>query len=133
LKIEYPGNQAVIQKAEKLNAKSETPFTFTKGDPGEAAMSLTFLAFLLVLIGTMITAPNFAAEYQGGADDIFRSTKYGRGKICGCQAVCISGSAYRNVCCLFADFYFTDRQHSWMEQLSNVCAVYLSNKQSYFT
>ena len=80
LKIEYPGNQAVVQKAEKLNAKSETPFTFTKGDPGEAAMSLTFLAFLLVLIGTMITAPNFAAEYQGGADDIFRSTKYGRGK-----------------------------------------------------
>ena len=81
LKSKYPGNQSVLQEAERLNAKSlKTPFTFTKGDPGGVSMSLTFLAFLLVMIGAMIAAPDFAAEYQSGADDIFRSARYGRGK-----------------------------------------------------
>lgn len=80
LKSQYPGNQSVLQQAEKLNAKSKIPFVFTKGDAGGTTMSLTFLAFLLVVIGVMITAPNFAAEYQSGADDILRDTKHGRRK-----------------------------------------------------
>jgi ABC-type transport system involved in multi-copper enzyme maturation permease subunit len=78
LKSKYPGNQSVLRQAEELNAKSGSYFTFTKGDPGGVSRSLTFLAFLLVAIGAMITAPNFAAEYQSGADDIFRSARYGR-------------------------------------------------------
>ena len=80
LKSKYPGNQNVLRQAEKLNAKAEIPFTFTKGDPVGVSRSLTFLAFLLVVAGALITAPNFAAEYQSGADDIFRSTRYGRGR-----------------------------------------------------
>ncbi len=80
LESEYPGNQSVLRQAEKLNAKVKIPFIFAKGDPAGTTMSLTFLAFLLVAIGAMITAPNFAAEYQSGADDILRSTKYGRGR-----------------------------------------------------
>lgn len=77
---QYSGNQSVLRQAEKLNAQSKVPFIFAKGDPGGTAMSLTFLAFLLVAIGAMITAPNFATEYQSGADDILRSTKHGRRK-----------------------------------------------------
>lgn len=80
LESQYPEKQSVLQQAEKLNAKSKIPFIFAKGDPGGTTMSLTFLAFLLVAIGAMITAPDFAAEYQSGADDIFRSTRYGRGR-----------------------------------------------------
>lgn len=80
LEGQYSGNQSVLRQAEKLNAQSKVPFIFAKGDPGGTAMSLTFLAFLLVAIGAMITAPNFATEYQSGADDILRSTKHGRRK-----------------------------------------------------
>ena len=81
LKSKYPGNQSVLRQAEQLNAKSlRHPFTFAKGDPYDVDMSLILLAFILVAVGTMISAPNFAAEYQSGADDIFRSAKYGRGR-----------------------------------------------------
>lgn len=80
LENQYPGNQSVLQQAERLNTKSKIPFIFAKGDPGGTTMSLAFLSFLLVAIGAMITAPNFAAEYQSGADDILRSTKHGRGR-----------------------------------------------------
>jgi hypothetical protein len=80
LESQYPGNQSVLRQAEQLNEKSAIPFSFAKGDPGGTTMSLTFLAFVLVAIGAMITAPNFAAEYQSGADDILRSTKHGRGR-----------------------------------------------------
>lgn len=80
LENEYPENQNVLQQAEKMNAQAKIPFTFEKGNADETAVGLSLLTFLLVAIGIMITAPNFSSEYQNGADDIFRCTKYGHRK-----------------------------------------------------
>jgi ABC-type transport system involved in multi-copper enzyme maturation permease subunit len=79
------------------------PFKFIYGFGSSAAADyLIILIFLLVFLCTFITAPVFSAEYQTGADNILRCTKYGRKKlavskiisavlICGITfAVCIS-------------------------------------------
>lgn len=128
LKSKYPGNQGVLRQAEKLNAKSEQPFTFTKGDPGAVSMSLTFLAFLLVAVGAMITAPNFAAEYQSGADDIFRSAKYGRGRFVVaklCASLVLLAAMF--VVCSLIFILLTDGMVGWNSFQTSVQLVFLTH------
>lgn len=100
-------NRAIQPSAQKkalaLYEKVDKPFKFTYGfGSSDAGSYLIILLFLLVFLCTFITAPIFSAEYQTGADNILRCTKYGRTKlavskiisvvlICGItSAVCIS-------------------------------------------
>ena len=55
------------------------------------------LAFLVTLICAVIAAPVFTSDYQTGADDILRCTKYGKGKFAATKitsALFICGSAF---------------------------------------
>lgn len=128
LESEYPGNQNVLRQAAKLSVKAKTPFTFAKGDPGAVSMSLTFLAFLLVAFGVMITAPDFAAEYQSGADDIFRSTKYGRGRfvlIKLCASLLLLAVMF--VVCSLIFILLTDSTVGWNAFQTSVQFIYTTN------
>lgn len=56
-----------------------------------------FLAYLILLLCTVIAAPVFTSDYQTGADDIYRCTKYGNAKfgwIKILSAFIICGTAY---------------------------------------
>ncbi|WP_294183531.1 ABC transporter permease subunit [uncultured Clostridium sp.] len=70
------------KQALALYEKVNKPFKFIYGFGSSAAADyLIILIFLLVFLCTFITAPVFSAEYQTGADNILRCTKYGRKKL----------------------------------------------------
>lgn len=79
--MEQKDNPAARQIAEKMYAKVQTPFYFYAGDISEMTEYEGFYLFMLMSLCVMITAPLFCAEYQTGADDILRSTRYGRKKL----------------------------------------------------
>ena len=70
---------------------------FYPGYSTEAMEYQNFLAYLVLLLCTVIAAPVFTSDYQTGADDIYRCTKYGNAKF-GCikilAAFIICGTAY---------------------------------------
>ncbi len=66
------------EKAIEMYEKVEQPFVFYYGLNRESMDYLVLYLFLLLLLGTMVAAPVFAAEYQSKADQILRCTRYGR-------------------------------------------------------
>ncbi|HWR24506.1 MAG TPA: ABC transporter permease subunit [Feifaniaceae bacterium] len=79
---DYKDAPAAQQQALAMNEKVETPFTYVYGiGDSDTDDYLTFCIFLLVMICVVITAPIFAGEYQSGADDILRCTRYGRRRL----------------------------------------------------
>lgn len=90
--------------AEDMYAKVQPPFYYYEGYDSNMAEYQGIYLFLLMLLCTLITAPLFCAEYQTGADDILRSTKYGRrtlaaGKLL--SALCISTALFAVCMTLF--------------------------------
>ena len=72
---EYPAAQ---KAAIDMYSKVETPYLFFTGYTTDAMDYQILLAFLIMLICTVIAAPVFTSDYQTGADDILRCTKYGK-------------------------------------------------------
>ncbi|OLU44190.1 hypothetical protein [Faecalibaculum rodentium] len=76
--MEQPGSQAAQKTAMDMYRSVPKPFQVW---PGMNTASLDYqnmLGFLMLLFCVVLAAPSFAAGYQSGADDIFRSTRYGR-------------------------------------------------------
>ncbi len=80
MKQEQKKHPAAQNAAITLYGRVEKPYRFFPGYSTNAMDYQIFLAFLIVLFCTVIAAPVFTSDYQTGADDIFRCTKYGRGK-----------------------------------------------------
>lgn len=79
LSQKYKDMPDAIQKALAMNAEVKTPFQYIYGvGNSDTSDYLTLCIFLLVIICTVITAPVFSADYQSGADDVLRCTKFGR-------------------------------------------------------
>lgn len=97
MKQEQKYHPAAQQTAVNLYSQVETPYVFYPGYSTEAMEYQNFLAFLILLLCTVIAAPIFTSDYQTGADDIYRCTKYGNAKF-GCikilSAFIICGTAY---------------------------------------
>lgn len=78
MKMEQSDHPAAQKKAVKMYQQVEKPFVNYPGASSEAMDYLLTLSFLILLFCTMIAAPVFSSDYQTGADDILRCTKYGR-------------------------------------------------------
>ena len=78
MKMEQKDHPAAQEKAVKMYQQVEKPFVNYPGASSEAMDYLLMLSFLILLFCTMIAAPVFSSDYQTGADDILRCTKYGR-------------------------------------------------------
>ncbi len=74
----YPGNEAAQKTAAGLIDQIDTPFISGGGIGTNAIDYLMFIQWFLMLIGIVIVAPLFSSDYQSGADDIQRCTRYGR-------------------------------------------------------
>ncbi len=74
---EYPAAQ---KAAVNMYNKVEKPYLIFPGYNTDAMDYQIILAFLIVLFCTVIAAPVFTSDYQTGADDILRCTKYGKAK-----------------------------------------------------
>lgn len=78
MKQEQKYHPAAQQAAIDLYSQVEKPYRFYPGYSTEAMEYQTLLAFLVLLLCTVIAAPVFTSDYQTGADDIYRCTKYGK-------------------------------------------------------
>ena len=80
MKLEQENHPAAQEAAKRLYSRVETPYQLYPGYNTDAMDYQLLLSFLIVLFCTVIAAPIFTSDYQTGADDIYRCTKYGRGK-----------------------------------------------------
>ena len=97
MRQEQKNHPAAQETAVDLYSQVKTPYVFYPGYSTEAMEYQNFLAYLVLLLCTVIAAPVFTSDYQTGADDIYRCTKYGNAKF-GCikilAAFIICGTAY---------------------------------------
>lgn len=97
MKQEQKEHPAAQQTAVDLYSQVKTPYVLYPGYSTEAMEYQGFLAFLILLLCTVIAAPVFTSDYQTGADDIYRCTKYGKTRFACTKvlsAFLICGTAY---------------------------------------
>lgn len=112
MKQEQKDHPAARQAAVDSYNQVEKPYQFFPGYSTNAMDYEIFLAFFIVLFCTVIAAPLFTSDYQTGADDIFRCTKYGKTKFACIKilaAFLICGTAY----CLCAAVYILVSNSLW--------------------
>lgn len=80
MRLEQNDHPAAQEAAKRLYSRVERPYQLYPGYSTDAMDYQLLLSFLIVLFCAVITAPIFTSDYQTGADDIYRCTKYGRGK-----------------------------------------------------
>lgn len=80
MKQEQKDHPAAQAAAVAMYEKVEKPFQFFPGYGSDPMDYQIILSFFVLLFSTVIVAPVFTSDYQTGADDIQRCTKYGRGK-----------------------------------------------------
>lgn len=97
MKLEQENHPAAQEAAKRLYSRVETPYQLYPGYTTDAMDYQLLLSFLIVLFCAVIAAPIFASDYQTGADDIYRCTKYGRMKFAVTKivsALLICGTAF---------------------------------------
>lgn len=112
MKQEQKYHPAAQQAAIDLYSQVEKPYRFYPGYSTEAMEYQILLAFLVLLLCTVIAAPVFTSDYQTGADDIYRCTKYGKTNFACVKllsACIICGTAY----CLSAAVYLLVSNSLW--------------------
>lgn len=80
MKMEQKNHPAAQKAAVNLYNRVQKPYLFYPGYNSDAMDYQTILGFLIALFCAVIAAPVFTSDYQTGADDILRCTKYGRTK-----------------------------------------------------
>ena len=80
MKQEQKEHEGAQKKAVAMYEEVEKPFQFFPGYSSDPMDYQIILSFFLLLFCTVIAAPIFTSDYQTGADDIQRCTKYGRAK-----------------------------------------------------
>ena len=97
MKLEQRDHPRAQEAAKRLYSRVETPYQLYPGYNSDAMDYQLLLSFLIVLFCTVIAAPIFTSDYQTGADDIYRCTKYGRVKFAVTKllsALLICGTAF---------------------------------------
>ena len=97
MKLEQRDHPRAQEAAKCLYSRVETPYQLYPGYNSDAMDYQLLLSFLIVLFCTVIAAPIFTSDYQTGADDIYRCTKYGRVKFAVTKllsALLICGTAF---------------------------------------
>lgn len=97
MRMEQPDSPATQSKAAEMYRQVEKPFVVYPGFASSVMDYQNIMGFLVLLFCVVIAAPVFSADYQSGADEIQRCTKYGRcqlGVVKVITTLCISGVAF---------------------------------------
>lgn len=97
MKQEQKNHPAAQQAAIDLYGQAQKPYLFFPGYSTDAMDYQVLLGLLVVLFCAVIAAPAFTSDYQTGADDIYRCTKYGKTKFAFVKiaaAFLVCGTAY---------------------------------------
>lgn len=112
--MEQPDSQAAQHKAVEMYRQIEKPFEVYPGMSSVVMDYQNIMGFLVLLFCVVIAAPVFSADYQSGADDILRCTKYGRinlGVAKLLAALLISGLAF--IVCAVTFIVVTNSLFGW--------------------
>ena len=112
--MEQPDSPAVQRKAVEMYQKVEKPFEVYPGMSSTILDYQNIMGFLVLLFCVVIAAPVFSADYQSGADDILRCTRYGRinlGVAKLLAALLISGLAF--IVCAVTFIVVTNSLFGW--------------------
>ena len=112
--MEQPDSQAAQRKAVEMYRQIEKPFEVYPGMSSAVMDYQNIMGFLVLLFCVVIAAPVFSADYQSGADDILRCTKYGRinlGVAKLLAALLISGLAF--IVCAVTFIVVTNSLFGW--------------------
>ncbi len=80
MKFQQPQNPVAQQAGIEKFAKVTKPYEYYPYYSGDAMDYLVMLSFLIMCICAVIAAPVFTSDYETGADDILRCTRYGKGR-----------------------------------------------------
>ena len=114
IKMEQPDHAAAQETAIAMYDKVEKPFHYYSGISSDAMDYQVLLTYLIMILCVVIAAPVFTSDYQTGADDILRCTKYGRGRMAVCKiwsALLICGGAF--LLCLTVWIGITNTLFGW--------------------
>lgn len=81
MKMEQRKHPEAQQDAIEMYAQVKKPYEFYPGYNTDAMDYQLLLSFVIMVISVVIAAPVFSSDYQTGADDILRCTKYGKVKL----------------------------------------------------
>ena len=112
--MEQPDSQAAQHKAVEMYRQIEKPFEVYPGMSSAVMDYQNIMGFLVLLFCVVIAAPVFSADYQSGADDILRCTRYGRinlGVAKLLAALLISGLAF--IVCAVTFIVVTNSLFGW--------------------
>lgn len=114
MKQEQKEHPAAWDAAQAMYQKVEKPFLFFPGYNSDPMDYEIILAFLILLFCCVIAAPVFTSDYQTGADDILRCTKYGKVKFAATKvlsALILCGTAFS--LCIFIYIVVSDCLFGW--------------------
>ncbi len=80
MKFRQPKSPAAQQAGIEMFSQVTKPYEYYPTYSGDAMDYLVMLSFLILCICAVIVAPVFTSDYETGADDILRCTKYGKAK-----------------------------------------------------
>ncbi|MDE6951441.1 MAG: ABC transporter permease [Lachnospiraceae bacterium] len=104
MKQEQKDHEAAQNAGAAMYEKVEKPFRFFPGYGSDPMDYEILLTMLILLFGTVMIAPVFTSDYQTGADDILRCTRYGKTKLAvtkTASALLICGATYFGCICIY--------------------------------
>lgn len=125
MNMEQKNNPSAQKKAKELYNQVEKPYLFYPGYSTDAIDYQILLSILIVVFCAVIAAPIFTSDYQTGADDILRCTKFGRRHLAVAKiasALCISGLAF--VICLALYILISDSLFGWETTKTSIQMLY---------
>lgn len=114
MNMEQKDNPDIGEKALAMYREVEKPYAYYPGYGSNAVEYIGFLAFLLIMISIIMTAPVFSSDYQTGADDILRCTKHGHillGAAKAASAIVITGILF--IVCMTLHIVISDSLFGW--------------------
>ncbi len=123
--MEQPDSPGAQHKAVEMYQDIKKPFEVYPGMNSTVLDYQNIMGFLVLLFCVVIAAPVFSADYQSGADDILRCTRYGRAALGIAKllaALLISGAAF--VICAVAHILTADSLFGWECTRTSVQMMY---------
>ena len=114
MNMEQPDSPAAQRKAVEMYEQVTKPFEVYPGMSSTITDYQNIMGFLVLLFCVVIAAPVFSADYQSGADDILRCTRYGRAKLGVAKllaALFISGATF--IVCAAAHILVANSLFGW--------------------
>lgn len=125
MNLEQKNNPSAQEKAKVLYDQVKKPYLLYPGYSTDAIDYQILLSILIIIVCSVIAAPVFTSDYQTGADDILRCTKFGRRNLAVAKivsALCISALTY--AICMALYILISDSLFGWETTKTSIQMMY---------